>query len=760
MFRMLPHRWPQRLLLALLSLGWIAFIAVGLYRAETNIEDFFPWLPDDTPARNNYMEFIREFGADDTLIVSWEGCHLGDPRVERLRRLLPVEEARWIRGVTTADSLLQQLTGPPQKFSHTEAVRRLTHVLIGTDGETTCLFVHLNNDGMRDRRRSVSRVIAHAERACGIAPDDLRLAGHPYVGYYSAEQTRTGIIWLSIPVAIVSTLLAWLCLRRKRLMFVVLTCGGLAALTSLAMVPWAGYRVNGLLSALPSLVFVITTSGVIHVVNYSLAIRREDREAGRSPSPSEHAAEVRRRAGVACLLSSVSNVIGTVSLIWNDFPAIREFGIFGTAAAVVTLGIHLGLLPTLLARVFPDDAATVPPDQFARPFGRMFDIMLRYRRPIVVGAIGLALLLAWPLFNLQGKFTLDRMYRPESDFVRNIRWIESQIGAIDATEILLRFEGVDSAGFFRRIRRVQELEAAVAAAPHVQSTFSTVTLLPHLPDHWDYSDVVLMRHALERRRSSLLGGSHLVQDGESEVWRITARSLLFGGQTREELMRGLRQAVASETADWETPPQVVYTGGSEIFYETQHDVLIGFAQSLLLAYAQIFLMMLIALRSLRAGLLSMFPNIFPCLTVFGLLGWIDGGIDIGMTVAGCIALGVAVDNTAHLLLSYRAELRELGDREAALRSTYRHSSTAVFQTSLICGLSMLPYAFSEMQYLSRFGLLIAVLMFAANTCDLLLTPALIMGRFGRVFDGRRVDPHRSATLATGVVDRGTIDRTP
>ena len=114
-----------------------------------------------------------------------------------------------------------------------------------------------------------------------------------------------------------------------------------------------------------------------------------------------------------------------------------------------------------------------------------------------------------------------------------------------------------------------------------------------------------------------------------------------------------------------------------------------------------------------------------------------------MTVAGCIALGIAVDNTAHLLLLYREHLRETprlaeAGRKLALRKTYRHSATTVFQSSIICGLSMLPYMLSEMLYLSRFGLLMSALMAAAMLCDLLVTPSLIATRVGHAFDGRNI----------------------
>jgi hypothetical protein len=276
------------------------------------------------------------------------------------------------------------------------------------------------------------------------------------------------------------------------------------------------------------------------------------------------------------------------------------------------------------------------------------------------------------------------------------------------------------------------------------STFSTVSLVPPLREHATVVDLIVMRHLLEQRRGRLVGGSHLVETEGDEIWRITLRSRLFGGLPRNELMRGIRSQTNATLDGWDESPAVVFTGGSQIFYETQHDVLSDFAQNLISAYAMIFVMNSCVLRSIRAGLISMLPNVVPCLTVFGLLGWIDGGVDIGMTVAGCIALGIAVDNTAHFVLLYRENLRSHPTRQEALRVTYLHAATSVFQTSIICGLSMLPYALSDMLYLSRFGVVMSAMMFGAAFSDLLLTPSLISTRLGRCFDGRKSPPTPTA----------------
>ena len=65
---------------------------------------------------------------------------------------------------------------------------------------------------------------------------------------------------------------------------------------------------------------------------------------------------------------------------------------------------------------------------------------------------------------------------------------------------------------------------------------------------------------------------------------------------------------------------------------------------------------------------------------------------------------------------------------------------------------MLPYMFSEMLYLSRFGLLMSALMAAAMLCDLLITPSLVATRLGHAFDGRKISTTRSDDDASPLAD--------
>lgn len=725
---------PGRLWWSLSIIVWATFVGGGLARMRTNIEDVRPWLPDDTPERGDYDWFVETFGSDDMVIVSWDGCQLADSRVDALTAALRARDAHFIREVVSPTETLARVIDA-SRLSPQEAVDRLRGFLIGPDGETACLLLYLTTDGMGDRRSAVQAIMDRSLEVCDLSPAELHLGGRPYLGYYTSQVTLRSLIALSIPVAVLSTLLAWIALRDVGLLLVTLCSAGFAALTSLAMVPWCGFELSGVLTALPSLIYVVATSGAIHLANYAAELARGAHGTWDSLSPSARARAIRQKAWRPCLLSSASTGLGTLSLVWSQFPAIRDFGIFATIGVAGTFLVHLWLVPRLLAWHRPRHVTAADEPRLTRMMMSLLQVILRYRRLVLLATLGVTLLLAAPLFRLEGRFQISELFRPGSEFLRHAHWLEAHLGPIDATDVVLGYGPAEDATTLQRIQQVQELERLIAALPAVKSTYSAATMLPDLSSSQSVLSRLLLRAALQRRRASLVDGSLVASSAGQEYWRITLRTSLFEDPDREQLRRQIIQTVEDATGDEERPPSLLVTGATQVFEESKDEVLRDFIESLLLAYVLILGLMIVALRSIPGALLAMIPNVVPSVAVFGVLGWIDGAVDMGMTVAACIALGIAVDDTAHLLMSYR-DARNAFPARRALEMAVRQCAPAMCQTSLICGVALIPYLGAELIYLARFGLLIPLLMAAALVGDLLLLPAILAGPLGRHFDPR------------------------
>ena len=158
----------------------------------------------------------------------------------------------------------------------------------------------------------------------------------------------------------------------------------------------------------------------------------------------------------------------------------------------------------------------------------------------------------------------------------------------------------------------------------------------------------------------------------------------------------------------------------------------------------IAIVMIMVLRSPTAGLLSMIPNIFPVVLIFGAMGWMKLKIDVGTMMTASVALGVAVDDTIHFLTWFRRGLDQGRDRKGAVMLAYQRCGTAMTQTTLIGGLGLSMFAFSTFTPTQRFGVLMLTLLSAALFGDLIFLPAVLsspIGRFFRVRKRKGAKPH-------------------
>ena len=189
-----------------------------------------------------------------------------------------------------------------------------------------------------------------------------------------------------------------------------------------------------------------------------------------------------------------------------------------------------------------------------------------------------------------------------------------------------------------------------------------------------------------------------------------------------------------------------------LFLRTQQAVLESLIESFALAFGVIAVVMMVLLKNPAAGLITMLPNVMPIGVVFGLISWAGIPVDIGTMITASVALGIAIDGTLHLLTWFRDGLRNGMSREDAIALGLAHCGPAMWQTSAAIGLAMLMLSTAELLLISRFGWLMAALIAAALTADIVLLPALLSGPLGTIIANKNqptlLDPSPSESIAS------------
>ncbi len=226
---------------------------------------------------------------------------------------------------------------------------------------------------------------------------------------------------------------------------------------------------------------------------------------------------------------------------------------------------------------------------------------------------------------------------------------------------------------------------------------------------------------------------------------------------------------AMTAVDRGQPIHVVYTGVVPIVYKAQRTLLTSLRDSIGWAFVMIALVMMVLLRSgpltlrnlvnVRGGMISMIPNVFPIVLIFGMMGHLHVLVDIGTMMTASVAMGVAVDDTIHFLTWFRDGIAAGMTRHKAIVEAYRRCAAAMTQTTLIGGFGLAVFAFSTFTPTQYFGTMMLLLLCAALIGDLIFLPALLAGPLGKYFCPAPVsqpEADRRASTEAGIQQDSTF----
>lgn len=308
-----PSRRSPLLGLSLVTLGLLALAVPFIPRAAIAVmgaDSTTPieWVPDTFAPRQAYRQFTDEFESGDVVVASWSGCALGAPAIDRFIAMANGPDAPrdpqgrlWFEPIVAGSTVLEGLTAPPLALDRQAAIESLTGMLVGPDGEKTCLVIPFTPEGLADRRRAVDWIRSTLLQTAAPAADDLRLAG-PVIENVTVDQASGDSLRLyGGPAAVVILSLTWWALRYALLVFVL-------ALLCVSICFWSlhawGDRMNPALIVMPLLVLTLGVSGGIHLVNYLVEAAENGPREGEAHRVCPHGAPRPRPAAVTRLMDS------------------------------------------------------------------------------------------------------------------------------------------------------------------------------------------------------------------------------------------------------------------------------------------------------------------------------------------------------------------------------------------------------------------------------------------------------------------------
>lgn len=720
-----PRRMRTSVIIAVVLVQLLigaALCLVGILKIDTNIEDVMQWLPDHSHERDLYEGLVAKFGVDDFLMTTWEGCRVDDPRLRLVERRLHDEDVDGLIAKTLSGA---DLIDNGSQYESAEAIERRFRGFFFNEQGQTCIAIVLTKEGMTNRLEAVEFINRIVRETVGADQPGLLVVGYPAISAEGDKLIRQNLLEALLPCCLLATVVAMIFLRDLRLVLVVFLTSGIAAGVSIAIVTLSGRQWGGLSSAIPALTFILTVSGTLHLVNYA-----------RGADHDQIALTALRLGWKPCLFSAMTTAVSMLSLTHSEYQAIREFGLFCATGVVNSVVWQLAFAPWALQLV----AKTIAADRSATRLVGLHDWTAAH--PVLVFSLFAVTLVvtAAGLPKLRSGLEVEEMFGVHTAAIQDVVKFEKEIGPIDQTELLVEFKSPDPAQFADRAAAIRQLQAALVDLPDVDATLAATAWLPPETTKGGIAGVsrrVIYRRKLAGLRPELTKSGYLSLDqtapgDEVETWRISLR-FPFAKSVDFAALRDRVAIAAQQELERSYAPeqfQIQQTGVGLLYHVGQSKLMSDLFYNYLLAFAVICPLMIFVLRSASLGLLSMIPNCFPAICLYGAIGWWGQPVDIGIAIAGCIALGIAVDDTTHFMLraeeiSSQQSKRRGRIKSSAIRAAYAQCSRAMLATTLIAAVGLAAFLNQSLLVMARFSLVLILSLLIALICDLLLLPALL-----------------------------------
>ena len=375
-------------------------------------------------------------------------------------------------------------------------------------------------------------------------------------------------------------------------------------------------------------------------------------------------------------------------------------------------------------------------------------------------------LLAVGLSRINTSVNLSSLLPTDSPLLQSYDWIDETIGPLVPVEVVLEFPTRatdDARTTYERAQLVESLRQRIHALKDSGGTFAATTFAPDLPIASGARQIMQQRvlgNKLLKRRDLFVERRLIALNEDHELWRISTRVSSQMGDygpflhSLHAVVDDFQEQHPSGSDESTTAFTTKVCGSIPLIQKAQQQLLLDLIRSMLVAVGLIAIAMVVLLRSLTAGLISMIPNVFPSLLVLGWMGYRGKVVDVGTMMTASVALGIAVDDTLHFLVWFRRAVENGATRMTAIRTAFDKCAGAMLQTSIICGFGMLPFAYSSFGPVSRFSGGMISLLGAALIGDLIILPAILASPLGRFF----ADAPLGLTASDSATERITVDR--
>ena len=499
----------------------------------------------------------------------------------------------------------------------------------------------------------------------------------------------------------------------------------MSIITAMGLAGWMGIKLTPPSSAAPTIISTLAVADSVHLLTTLMMLM--------STGLAKRAAiaESLRVNLSPIFLTSITTAVGFLSLNFSDSPPFHDLGNITAIGVMAAFVYSVVFLPAFLA-VMPVKAQPAT-SRFSGLLVRFGDFVAAKRKSLLIGfiAISLAILAFIPQIELNDNFL--KYFDSSVEFRQDADFTNANLTGIFQVQYSLNSgsaNGISDPQFLQEADAFVQWWRAQPEVLHVSSitdTFKRLNKNMHadddawhkLPDQRDLAAQYLLLYELSLPYGLDLNNQLNIDKSSTQI--VITLQDMTSMELRDMALKGESwlQANTSNLQAVGVSPSVMFAYISERNIKSM-------LRGTFLALVIISLILLVALRSVKMGFISLIPNLLPSALAFGIWGAAVGQVNMAVSVVVGMSLGIVVDDTVHFLSKYLRARREQGmDSFGALRYTFKNVGVAILVTTIILVAGFMVLAQSIFGVNSVMALLTSIAITAALITDFTLLPILL-----------------------------------
>jgi len=562
---------------------------------------------------------------------------------------------------------------------------------------------------------------------------ELHIAGSPSVTAFLKQSMQTDMAKFIVMIIISIIIFLALLFRRASGVLLPILIVVLAVLSTMGLMAFFGTPIKIMTQILPSFLLAVGIGASVHIL--AIFYKHFDE----TKDKVEAVAYTLEHSGFAVVMTSLTTAAGMASFATSQVAPVADLGVYSAAGVLISLVFTLILLPALLILVPLKSKTINRDDEHHDSMDKLLTGIAHFsqdhaKKIVVISLVIMAITIG---LGTQIRYSHNPLKWFPADHPTRIATeiIDREMQGSISLELVIdtgKPNGLYDIKLLRAIESLTQYAETISTDTYfVGKAISIVDVLKEIhkalnenrADYYalaDNADLIAQEILLFENSGS--DDLEDFVDSQFSMARITIKVPWIDAFEYQGLLDSMAKKMDQEFDD---SVKITTTGMIPLLSETISAAIKSSGQSYLIAFIVISLMMMFMLKSIKLGLLSMIPNLFPIFFILSVMVIFSLPLDLFTMLIGAIVIGIAVDDTVHFMHNFRTyHLKGMSTREAVV-ATLTSTGRAMTITTVVLFVGFFLYMFASLNNLFLFGLLTAIAFVVALLSDLFLAPALM-----------------------------------